>query len=105
MNNDVCSVLEATEFVLLGKTFKSEPEALEYYNQYAYSKGFSIRVDKHKKREKDGSLKMKRFVCSRQGFKDNKCKNNRGYERFDVRCGCLAYVQFHIDVNGLWTCA
>ncbi|XP_021714881.1 protein FAR1-RELATED SEQUENCE 5-like [Chenopodium quinoa] len=94
---------EATKSELLYKDFNSEEEAYDIYNEYAFKHGSGIRIDKSKSRN-DGSLKMKRFVCCNEGWKDEKAKNKRTYERLNIRTGCLAFIQFKIDRLGLWTC-
>ncbi|XP_021773309.1 protein FAR1-RELATED SEQUENCE 5-like, partial [Chenopodium quinoa] len=101
--NDDIMYLEAEQSELKDKEFKSEDEAFEAYNEYAFRKGFGIRIGKSKRR-RDDSFLMKRFVCCNEGFKDNKCKNKRIYEKLDHRTGCLAFVQFHIDHLGVYTC-
>ncbi|XP_021772600.1 uncharacterized protein LOC110736633 [Chenopodium quinoa] len=67
---------EATKLELLGKDFNTEQEAYDSYNEYAFRHGFGIRIDKSKTRN-DYSLKMKRFVCCIEGWKDDKAKNKR----------------------------
>ena len=67
---------EATKSELLYKDFNSEEKAYDTYNEYAFKHGFSIRIDKRKTRN-DNSLKMKRFVCCNEGWKDDKARNKR----------------------------
>ena len=95
--------IKATKSELLRKVVYFVEEAYEMYNEYAFRKGFGIRLDVSKWR-KDGSLSKKRFVCANEGFKDDKRKNRRSYEKLDVRTDCSAFVRFHIDHKGVWTC-
>ncbi|XP_056691860.1 protein FAR1-RELATED SEQUENCE 5-like [Spinacia oleracea] len=68
------------------KEAKNEDGAYDWYNEYAFSKSFGIRVGKAVK-----GLKMK------------KGKRTRSYARLDTRTGCTAFVQFSIDkdANGV----
>ncbi|XP_021747347.1 protein FAR1-RELATED SEQUENCE 5-like [Chenopodium quinoa] len=95
---------EAEKSELLYKEFKSEDEAYEMYNEYALRKGFGVRVGKCKWR-RDGSLLKKRFLCANEGYKDDKCRNRRAYEKLDCRTGCNAFIQFFVDHDGVWTCS
>ncbi|XP_021735691.1 protein FAR1-RELATED SEQUENCE 5-like [Chenopodium quinoa] len=94
---------EAASSEFYGKQFPSEDVAYEMFNEYAFRKGFGIRIGKSKRR-RDDSFYMKRFVCTNEGFKDDKCRNNRLYERLNIRTGCLAFVQLSIDRSGVYTC-
>ena len=87
----------------LRKQIRSDDEAYEMYNDYAFRNGFGIRIDKSEWR-RDGSFLKKQFVCANEGFKDDKRKNLRSYEKFDARTGCLAFVHFHVDEQDVWTC-
>ncbi|XP_021845161.1 protein FAR1-RELATED SEQUENCE 5-like [Spinacia oleracea] len=46
---------------------------------------------------------MRRFVCSNASFKDVKKETLRKYERFELRTGCTAFIQFSITKDGVWT--
>lgn len=105
VGNEVTAIEEASgKSVIIGKKFNCEQEAYDFFNDYGYSKGFSVRVGKSKRRDKDKTLKMKRFVCSNEGHKDDKCERSRSYERLETRTGCGAFVHFNIDREGVWLC-
>ncbi|GKA10244.1 FAR1-related sequence 5-like protein, partial [Tanacetum coccineum] len=90
---------------LKGKLYNTLEDALHFYKTYAKLSGFEARKSTEYKR-KDGKVKQKYFVCSREGFKlialmdtlvDNfenleikKAKRKR--KRPSCRSGCLARV-------------
>lgn len=54
-----------------GMEFDSLHEAFLFYNEYAAIVGFSVRKDKTRKSNVDGSFLFRRFCCSKQGFPRN----------------------------------
>ncbi|GJX85935.1 FAR1-related sequence 5-like protein [Tanacetum coccineum] len=84
---------------------KTLEDALHFYKTYAKLSGFEARKSTEYKR-KDGKVKQKYFVCSREGFKlialmdtvvDNFenleiKKAKRKQKRPSCHCGCLARV-------------
>ncbi|XP_048491407.1 protein FAR1-RELATED SEQUENCE 5-like [Beta vulgaris subsp. vulgaris] len=64
---------EGSESELLQKQVKSDEEAFELYNEYAFKFGFGVR------------------------------KGHKLYSKVDYRTGCRAYVQFHVDEDGVYT--
>ncbi|XP_019198292.1 PREDICTED: protein FAR1-RELATED SEQUENCE 7-like [Ipomoea nil] len=80
-------------------------EAFELYNEHAYRVGFSVRKGKQRYKASTKTIQMKRFYCSKAGFK---CKADGGvklYSKIDTRTGCGAFVQFDVGGDGLWTVA
>ena len=74
---------------------KSEKEAYNLYNEYALKRGFSIR--KVVKREYNGVIRQREFVCSKQGFKEFEDPSNvKKYQNLDVRTGCRARIRFGV---------
>ncbi|GMN53200.1 hypothetical protein TIFTF001_022336 [Ficus carica] len=85
----------------IGMEFSSEEEAYKFYKTYAEEVGFSVRKGKVT-RLTDGTIRKRKFLCSRQGFKLKKISNKTTkYERKETRTGCNAYVQFTIE-DGKW---
>ncbi|XP_034674716.1 uncharacterized protein LOC117905938 isoform X2 [Vitis riparia] len=81
--------------------FSSVIEAEEFYKNYAKKTGFTVRKGKiHKQR--DGTLKWRRFLCSCEGFRAKK-QSNQGtkYQRLDTRTGCEAQMQVTLE-NEQW---
>ncbi|XP_056687341.1 protein FAR1-RELATED SEQUENCE 5-like [Spinacia oleracea] len=103
VNKEVSLFVEGSESMLMMKEVKNEDEAYDLYNEYAFSKGFGIRVGKGRKRQNSEFYTMKRFLCSCEGVKDEKRKRTRSYARLDTRTGCTAFVQFSIGKDGVWT--
>ncbi|XP_056688553.1 protein FAR1-RELATED SEQUENCE 5-like [Spinacia oleracea] len=103
LNKEVSVFVEGSESMLMMKEVKNEDEACDLYNEYAFSKGFGIRVGKGRKRQNSEFYTMKRFLCSCEGVKDEKRKRARSYARLDTRTGCTAFVQFSIGKDGVWT--
>ena len=112
--NYVCEYCEGTngDFVvregetseLLYVTVSGDAEAYNLYNDYAFSKGFSIRKGKNRARAGGNGWTMRRYLCSNAGVKDDSKKVTRGYDRVDIRTNCKAFVQFSIGKDGVWTC-
>ncbi|XP_058076319.1 protein FAR1-RELATED SEQUENCE 5-like [Magnolia sinica] len=53
----------------IGMEFKTEKDAYDFYNSFGRKVGFSIRKHSVKKDKKTGVLKMRDFVCSKEGIK------------------------------------
>ncbi|RYR49483.1 hypothetical protein Ahy_A07g035989 [Arachis hypogaea] len=79
--------------------------AFEFYNRYARTRGFSARKNRTRK-TRVGVLKLKNFVCHREGFRP---QNNYGIGNLKrkptpkIRCGCSAMMEIRVDVpSGCW---
>ncbi|XP_019164306.1 PREDICTED: protein FAR1-RELATED SEQUENCE 5-like [Ipomoea nil] len=46
---------------------------------------------------------MKRFSCSKAGYKVKANTGVKTYSKIDIRTGCGAFVQFDVGEDGLWT--
>ncbi|XP_056692158.1 protein FAR1-RELATED SEQUENCE 5-like [Spinacia oleracea] len=84
VNKEVSLFVEGSESMLMMKEAKNEDETYDMYNEYAFSKGFGIRVGKGRKHQNSELYTMKRFLCSCEGVKDEKRKRTRSYARLDT---------------------
>ena len=55
---------------IMAMRFPSEKAAYDFYNKHAKERGFSIRMSRTKKLDSTGEVRLRRFVCSRQGKRD-----------------------------------
>jgi hypothetical protein len=88
-------------------TFESEPTAFIFYKSYARDNGFSIRKDIVKYRKGESKhLRVRRFVCSRGGKRDNMLLTEDGRSRRlipESRCNCEAHLSMKFDKKrGVW---
>ncbi|CAN6348504.1 unnamed protein product, partial [Urochloa humidicola] len=91
---------EYSEIVM--KMFNSEDEGYEFYNDYAYEKGFSVRKDYCEWDNDHNERTLRKFVCSCEGFRAEKhlrkeIKMRR--PRNLTRCGCRAKLVIAQDHN------
>ncbi|KAJ3708485.1 hypothetical protein LUZ61_012190 [Rhynchospora tenuis] len=92
--------LEFAPFV--GKEFNTEDDAKEYYNNFAYRRGFSIRKGNHYISAKLKNVTMVQYVCSMEGF-PNKPANQSAPEKEKTctRTGCKARFKIRLQ-EGVW---
>jgi zinc finger SWIM domain-containing protein 3 len=57
---------------IVSKTFSGENEGHQFYNDYAEKKGFSVRKCYLERDKTTNEIRMRKFVCSRQGFREEK---------------------------------
>ena len=57
-------------YSLIGKTFDSEDDAYDFYNEYGISKGFGICKIYHNKHSITKEIYRHVFVCNKEGYKD-----------------------------------
>ncbi|PIA57245.1 hypothetical protein AQUCO_00600169v1 [Aquilegia coerulea] len=75
--------------------FDSLHEAFLFYNEYAAIVGFSVRKDKTRKSNVDGSYLFRRFCCSKEGYPRNNRDNvNQGFVQ--IRDGVAVKVELRI---------
>nr|XP_034599464.1 protein FAR1-RELATED SEQUENCE 5-like isoform X1 [Setaria viridis]TKW39607.1 hypothetical protein SEVIR_1G190800v2 [Setaria viridis]TKW39608.1 hypothetical protein SEVIR_1G190800v2 [Setaria viridis] len=75
----------------LGREFDSELEAYEFYLNYAWKVGFTVRREYANKSRKNGEISSSKYVCSREGFKSMDKRTNRSKTpQPDTRTGCKA---------------
>ncbi|KAG9449979.1 hypothetical protein H6P81_009944 [Aristolochia fimbriata] len=80
----------------VGMQFDTFDEAFNFYNSYAFKKGFSVRRDRiHTK----GGVKVsQRFVCAKQGKKrHDKRRANATFSRAQTRCECEAKMYVRLN--------
>ncbi|KAL3500604.1 hypothetical protein ACH5RR_039697 [Cinchona calisaya] len=93
---------ELTEKEVLGLKFNTAEDAELFYETYAKVVGFIVRTATTS-RDKDNMVRYKRWVCSREGFTENKWVNNLDGKqnpkpvRRSWRTGCLAYFRIRYD--------
>ncbi|CAN6299708.1 unnamed protein product, partial [Urochloa humidicola] len=98
--SDDDSLLEYNEIVMM--MFGSEDEGFEFYNYYAYEKGFSVRKEYCEWYNGHNERTLRKFVCSSEGFRAEKelrreVKMRR--LRNIIRCGCHAKLVISQDQN------
>ncbi|XP_019185064.1 PREDICTED: protein FAR1-RELATED SEQUENCE 12-like [Ipomoea nil] len=86
---------------LVGLVVSNVDEAFELYNNYAYRLGFSVRKGHQRYKGSTNTIQMKKFCCSKAGYKAN--SGVKAYSKIDTRTGCGAFVQFDVGDDGLWT--
>ena len=67
---DLESLLEYNEIVR--KIFAIEDKGFQFYNTYALGKGFSVRKSYVEWNSEHTELTLRRYVCSRQGYREEK---------------------------------
>nr|KYP45326.1 Protein FAR1-RELATED SEQUENCE 5 [Cajanus cajan] len=84
----------------VGIEFETEDAAYNFYNDYAYRVGFSVRISKGHK-DKYGKIVNRVFCCSCEGYRgkdkrEDNVKNPRPQSRF----GCLAKMKVNNRLTG-----
>lgn len=80
--------------------FDTEDEAYEFYSMYAVKIGFSVRRASMTV-SSDNVITRRMFVCSREGFRENKKGSKRVKKpRPETRTGCPACMIIRITPNG-----
>ncbi|KAJ4955106.1 hypothetical protein NE237_011889 [Protea cynaroides] len=104
-----CGSTDDTEMLpYIGMKFVDLKAAYSFYNNYGRMKGFGVRIDRthlSRKKESDGSRQVlsKRFVCYKEGFRNDNHKRQKGKEvrhRAEVRIGCPAFLLVKATSNG-----
>ncbi|XP_066341426.1 protein FAR1-RELATED SEQUENCE 5-like [Miscanthus floridulus] len=102
--SDDDSLLEYSEIVM--KMFGNEDDGFEFYNNYAYEKGFSVRKEYCKWDNGHNAKTLRKFVCSCEGFRAEKEVRREIKKRRPqniTRCGCCAQLVIAQDPNtGQW---
>eukprot|EP00257_Ricinus_communis_P015425 XP_015573338.1 protein FAR1-RELATED SEQUENCE 7-like [Ricinus communis] len=73
-----------------GLLFNSADEAYSFYQMYAETAGFRIRIGQLFRSKNDGSITSRRFVCSKEGF------------QHPSRVGCGAFMRIKRQESGTW---
>ncbi|XP_048540274.1 protein FAR-RED IMPAIRED RESPONSE 1-like [Triticum urartu] len=86
---------------VMRKTFKSLGEAYNFYNQYAYERGFSVRKDSLKySKGPEGTKRLRKYMCARAGKRQAKLCTMEGRTRRlrgETRCFCDAHITSKLD--------
>lgn len=76
---------------IVGLEFSSSNEAYLFYQTYARSQGFRVRIGQLFRSKNDGMITSRRFVCSKEGF------------QHPSRLGCGAYMRVKRQGSASWT--
>ena len=85
--------------------FNSEDAAYKYYNVYARQVGFSVRKGPIRRSMKDKSIIGHKLLCSKEGFKEERFKNNKKRKKMccgETRVGCRARLFINKSEDGSW---
>ena len=86
--------------IKIGMQVRYEEEAYNLYNEYALKREFSIQ--KAVKWEYNGVIRQRKFVYSKQGFKEFEDPSNaKKYHNLDVIKDCHARNRFDVK-NDIW---
>lgn len=88
-----------------GMEFDSEQDAYEFYTQYGWKTGFSIRREYGNRSRKTDQITSRKFTCSKEGFRgpDKRQEKVRHPKspRPETRTGCLAHMTIKLSkTNG-----
>ena len=110
--DDKCNAEEKEELQevysgISSMTWGSHEAAYQFYNNFAKQRGFSVRKGTVKRSKGPGNeVKRKRFLCSRQGERDEKLltmENRTRRLRPLTRCNCKAHLIVKRDISsGKW---
>ena len=88
---------------MMAKTFATDMEAYDYYNNYAKQHGFSIRKEGLRRRKGIGrEVLYRKFVCSREGKRQKERLTMEGRTRRlrpESRCDCKAQLTVKYDIS------
>uniref|UniRef100_A0A803LL49 FAR1 domain-containing protein n=1 Tax=Chenopodium quinoa TaxID=63459 RepID=A0A803LL49_CHEQI len=92
---------EAKKSKLYLKKVKSDDEAYELYNNYAFKHGFGTRKAKKNFREDKATIRQRFCVCSYAGFKKERKPGDepKVYQKRNFRTGCKAMIQFDVELD------
>lgn len=90
----------------VGMEFESEDAAKEFYDEYARSVGFIMRIDQCRRSEVDERILSRRLSCNKQGCYYVKMKDQNGLIRKQrtgtTREGCKAMMLVKVNKTGKW---
>ncbi|OVA12623.1 FAR1 DNA binding domain [Macleaya cordata] len=83
----------------VGMEFETLHKAFLFYNEYAAIVGFSVRKDKTRKSNIDGSYLFRRFCCSKEGYprKTLENNNNTNGKPMQVKDGLVVKMESRIQ--------
>nr|XP_019701564.1 protein FAR1-RELATED SEQUENCE 7 [Elaeis guineensis] len=91
-----------------GMEFESEEAAKTFYIAYASHMGFRARISKYCRSRRDNSIISRQIVCSKEGFREVRVKNEITDEgktkrpRVITRIGCKAMIIVKKANSGKW---
>lgn len=86
----------------VGMEFESEESARHFYDAYAISVGFVVRIH-DSKRSGDGIIHRYNLVCNKEGFRRSSSSHIRKRRaKADTRQGCKAGIVFSKEKSGKW---
>lgn len=86
----------------VGQEFESEAAAQAFYNAYATTVGFVIRVSKLSRSRRDGSAIGRCLVCNKEGFRTPDKREKIVRQRVETRVGCRAMITIRKVSSGKW---
>ena len=90
------SIVAGSDVPFRNQAFDSLDKAYKFYKEYGRLGGFDVRKTTER-RDADGTIILKHFVCSKEGFNDGShCEENRQKRIVSRRCGCKAKVVMKI---------
>ncbi|KAI3461787.1 hypothetical protein Pfo_018450 [Paulownia fortunei] len=91
----------------VGMEFESEEAAMAYYDAFAKSVGFIIRIGNCHRSSHDGTVISRRFLCNKEGFRVNKKVKRLEVRkpRAVTREGCKAMIMVRKEKFGKWIVA
>ncbi|KAG8373713.1 hypothetical protein BUALT_Bualt11G0053300 [Buddleja alternifolia] len=98
----VSSIIDQLESRLaLGQIVSDIDEAYSLYKTYALAKGFSVRKSKNRYFEKTKEVRLKVFLCNKEGEKN--VENKRGNRvKSETKTGCKARLEVARERNSEW---
>ncbi|KAL1563692.1 protein FAR1-RELATED SEQUENCE 5-like isoform X1 [Salvia divinorum] len=87
----------------VGQEFESEAAAHAFYNSYATTAGFAIRVSKLSRSRRDGIAIGRALVCNKEGFRMSEKREKMVCQRAETRVDCRAMVLVRKVSSGKWT--
>ncbi|CAL0332459.1 unnamed protein product [Lupinus luteus] len=95
------SVVPADE-PYVGQEFDSEAAAHVFYNAYATSVGFIMRVSKLSRSRRDGTAIGRSLVCNKEGYRIPDKREKIVRQRTETRVGCRAMIMLRKVTSGKW---
>ncbi|KAJ8748185.1 hypothetical protein K2173_000593 [Erythroxylum novogranatense] len=87
----------------IGMEFESEEAAKVFYDAYATSLGFIMRVDAFRRSMRDGKVVWRRLVCNNEGFRKLRPRRSENRKpRAITREGCKAAIVVKKEKTGKW---
>ncbi|XP_051114537.1 protein FAR1-RELATED SEQUENCE 5-like isoform X1 [Andrographis paniculata] len=98
----VSSIIRQLESRLaVGQVVADIEEAYSLYKTYALAKGFSVRKSKNRYFEKTQEVRLKVFLCNKEGEKHSKPKKGNRVKS-DFKTGCKARLEISRERNSEW---